>query len=49
MSETSMRISWDLHAELSKLKQEKQQKEKRQVSFEEVIWNLIKKEVEATV
>ena len=43
MSEpTLMRISWDLHAELSQLKQKKQAKEKRQISFEEIILDLLK-------
>ena len=42
MSETTLiRINWDLHAKLSLLKQKKQAKEKRQVSFDEVIWDLL--------
>jgi len=42
MSETSIGLSWDLHAELSQRKQKKQAKEKRQVSFDEIIWDLLK-------
>ena len=42
MSETSIGLSWDLHAKLSQLKQKKQAKEKRQVSFDEIIWDLLK-------
>ena len=49
MSETTMRISWDLHTELSQLKQKKQTKEKRQVSFDEIIWDLLKKVKEEAV
>ena len=37
-----MQMSWKLHTELSQRKQEKQAKEKRKVSFEEIIWDLLK-------
>ena len=53
MSETTIPVSWELHGKLSNLKNDKQSKEKRKVTFEEILWDLInkpkKQEVEATV